>query len=384
MRFCCKIMGMGESMTLSRSLFSTLFLLMTLATPGYAAERSETLRNTPQRLKEKATKEQKAATDKAAAQATQKVNEDYRAGKFQPGSTGVTPLGLGAVDTPKDTPKKPVEGHNVPVWKGRKAGGRPPSSFADNVLKDPVFSEKMAEKLVRGPDGKKVTGIDPKVKANGEKIDGMKLTDNYAKLKGAFNENTMKDYAKKIGEIRKALGSSKLTAAEKVTLETAILVFLKEVEKDPKAAADALKQLDDLMKDFADELADADPKMREMGLKYILGTLAYYSKVGQDGKVQLSIAKDLWNSTQGTAREGMAEMMEARANLHSDFIAQQVAKGKGAGEIDYAAAWKHVEDGTVDWVLHRLVENGEDLNNLPETVRDILCKCSKHASACKV
>lgn len=369
-------------MTLSlRLLCTTLFAANFLVTPSFGegsrARAGETSKDAARKQADALAKEQA----KAARAQTEEAARQQRLGNPGAGAAGAgKKLGEGAVST---DPRRKSGDHapGAPAIKATNPGDRS-SRFAADVLKDTAFTKRMADKLVRDPEGK-ITGIDPKVKARGEKVEAMKLADNYGKLKGAFNASTMKDHAKKLGEIRDALKKSKLTAEEKATLETAILVFLKEVEKDPKAAADAMKQLDDLLKDFSDELADADPKMREMALKYMLGTLAFYGK-SVEGKVQLSVAKELWNTTQGTAREGLADMMEARAKLHSEFIADQIAKGKGASEIDYAAAWKHVEDGTVDWALARLAANGEDLSKLPDTVRDILCKCSKHAAACKV
>lgn len=246
--------------------------------------------------------------------------------------------------------------------------------------------------LIKVDESKKGTAaIDPAVVKKAEAVDALtqKLGENLRTLKSSYNTTTLKEFNEALNkEVMSVLDSAavkkNLTPEEIDQLKTAALMYLvemskfegKDLSKEALATlkADAVKQLGELFKDFSDELAK--PEMKEMAIKYILGTLAYYGKNGETGETQLKAAIESWNKfPDPAAREGVSEWMGAMAAIHTDHIAKQMAVkgGPGPRDVKFDDAWRATQGDIRHWLAKRFLENGVSPKDVPEMVRSIAC-----------
>ncbi len=382
---------MGEQMTLSRTFFATFFLLTTFSAPCVADRTGRTTESG--RAKVDAAKADAARQQQGAA-ARQQVDESARrqdANKLG-GASPAPKLGAGAAGNipSKTDPRNKAVDHRPGKEGGaaakvtNKKGKGDGSRFAADVLGDEKLPEMVKKLVIKGPDGK--PALAPETEKRGKAIDDMKMEDSYQNLRGAFNTATV-GHKTTLEGIKKKLADagSKLSAKELETLETAILVFLKRAKLEGAAEGDTLAQLNDLMKDFGDELAD--PKQKDLALKYIMGTLAYYGNTF-DGQVQLSAAKKAWHDiTEGKSfesltpkqlesLEGTGLLMEARANSLADRL-----QGKAASDVNWKEMFELNEADAAQWMAVRLRDNGVPLDQIPDTVRQLTCNCSGNKAA---
>ncbi len=323
----------------------------------------------------------------AAAAAASRAEERLKATTNRPkGGTAVSPLGAGNTSPTHATGAKPKAGTGEAAAIATPTKG-PKTRAAVAVDEN---TQNIAKHFSKGdPNAEGVKALGEDVVKSAEATDGINRDATAEKLAQSFNRDTFeKADGQKVAAFYKTVSPEldailkKLSPAQKKSLEVAINIYLMEAlqakdGKSPEAVAEAAKQLKDLLGAFKKDLSN--PATSKEAMDFILGTIAYYGS-DSEGKAQLNVALDLWNGLKDpTARQGMAEMMGAMANLHSKFVADQVDKGISPKSIDFEGAWLHVNKNIQDWVAYRLASNGVAAKDIPTMVKDMICgPCMGH------